>query len=192
MVLQQCQQTDRQTIRTLITIFCILPRSESIWHFYATFHIYLRLVSSTLSFSFSVQWIFCIICIRSRFTLNTSSNSNNYQILVECALHLPSKQCVPLNSIITFHVRHSQGEMYIGHMSLSVPRRIPTLLHKPRCNLGEWQWVPSSCALLGGFAINVQVSLLWQQCRTWIVSKCSVHPLCLVSKLQCWEWSGWN
>jgi len=25
---------------------------------------------------------------------------------------------------------------------LSVPRRIPTLLHRPGCNLGEWQGVP--------------------------------------------------
>jgi len=47
--------------------------------------------------------------------------------------------------------------MHIGHgrlcVCLSVLRRIPTLLHGPGCNLGEWQRVPSSCALLGGFAI---------------------------------------
>jgi len=37
-------------------------------------------------------------------------------------------------------------EMYIGHARLCVclcvcvpvPRRIPTLLHRPGCNLGEW------------------------------------------------------
>ena len=49
--------------------------------------------------------------------------------------------------IITFRVRRSRGEMYIGHgrlcllrvsVCLSVPRRIPTLLHGPRCKLGEW------------------------------------------------------
>jgi len=54
--------------------------------------------------------------------------------------------------IVTFHVRRSRGEMYIGHgrlcvcvcvcvclsVCLSVPRRIPTLLHRPRCNLVEW------------------------------------------------------
>ena len=38
-------------------------------------------------------------------------------------------------SVITFRVRHSRGEMYIGHVrlcvSLSVPRRILTLLHGP-------------------------------------------------------------
>jgi len=43
---------------------------------------------------------------------------------------------------------------------LSVPRRIPTLLHGPGCNLEEWEGVPSSCALLGGLAIGAGVSLL--------------------------------
>jgi len=49
--------------------------------------------------------------------------------------------------VTTFCVRHSRGEMYIGHMRLclscvsvclSLICRIPTLLHEPRCNLGEW------------------------------------------------------
>jgi len=43
--------------------------------------------------------------------------------------------------LIIFRVRHSRGEMYIGHshlcVCLSVPCRIPTLLHRPRCNLGN-------------------------------------------------------
>jgi len=46
---------------------------------------------------------------------------------------------------VTFRVRRSRGEMYIGHgrlcvcvsACLSVPYRIPTLLHGPGCNLGE-------------------------------------------------------
>jgi len=69
---------------------------------------------------------------------------------------------------ITFRVRHSRGEMYTGHgrlcvcMCVSVPRRIPTLLHGPECNLGVMAGVPSSCALLDGFAIRAWVSLLWQ------------------------------
>jgi len=58
--------------------------------------------------------------------------------------------------------------MYSGYGRLSaclsvclfVPRRVPTLLHRPGRNLGEWLGVPSSCALLGGFAIGVRVSLL--------------------------------
>jgi len=51
--------------------------------------------------------------------------------------------------------------MYSGHsrlcvcvcFRLSVPCRIPTLLHRPVCNL-----VLSSCALLGRFAIGAWVS----------------------------------
>jgi len=42
------------------------------------------------------------------------------------------------NTFITFRVRPSHGEMYIGHgrLCLSVPCRIPTVLHAPRCHLG--------------------------------------------------------
>jgi len=49
--------------------------------------------------------------------------------------------------LITFRMRRSRGEMYSGHGRLcvclsvcvtSVPRRIPTVLHGPGCNLGEW------------------------------------------------------
>ena len=47
--------------------------------------------------------------------------------------------------MFTFRVRHSQGEIYIGHgrlcvclcVCLSVPGLIPTLLHGPGCNLGN-------------------------------------------------------
>jgi len=49
------------------------------------------------------------------------------------------------NGLITLHLRCSRGEMYIGHLRLcvcvscvSVPRRMPTLLHWPGCNFGEW------------------------------------------------------
>ena len=45
------------------------------------------------------------------------------------------------SSVITFRVRRVRGEMHIGHgrlsVCLSVPRRIPTLLHGSRCNFGE-------------------------------------------------------
>jgi len=54
---------------------------------------------------------------------------------------------------ITFHVRHSRGEMYSGNdhpcVCWSVPRCIPTLLHRPRCNSREWQGVPSSVCTIG-------------------------------------------
>jgi len=73
--------------------------------------------------------------------------------------------------VITFYLRHSQGEMYNGHghlcvclsvyLSLSLSlASFPHLLHGPICNFGEWYGVPSSCALLGGFAIGAWVSLL--------------------------------
>jgi len=55
-----------------------------------------------------------------------------------------------IRHLITFCMRHSRGEIYIGHghlcvyvsvcvcVCLSVPHRIPTLLHRPGCNLEEW------------------------------------------------------
>jgi len=49
---------------------------------------------------------------------------------------------------ITFRVSRRRREMYIGHARLcvflcvSVPRCIPTLLHGPECNSGEWQRCP--------------------------------------------------
>ena len=43
---------------------------------------------------------------------------------------------------------------------LSVPHRIPTLLHGLGCNFVKWYGVPPSCTLLDRFAIGVQVSLL--------------------------------
>ena len=65
---------------------------------------------------------------------------------------------------------------------LSVPRRIPTLLHGPGCNLGEMvargQEVLSSCARLGGFAIGARVSLIWQ--RSAECQQVLILALCLV------------
>jgi len=47
-----------------------------------------------------------------------------------------------LQNFITFCIRRSRGEMYIGHrhlcVRLFVPCHIPTLLHEPGCKLGEW------------------------------------------------------
>jgi len=58
----------------------------------------------------------------------------------------------------------------------SVPRRIPRLPHEPGCNLGEWQGVPCSYALLGGFAIGARVSLLRPLCteRKMSASACTL------------------
>ena len=57
---------------------------------------------------------------------------------------------------------------------------MPTLLHGPRCNLGEWYRVPHSCTLLRGFAIGARVALtrreremsaraLYNSLYTWFV-----------------------
>ena len=50
-------------------------------------------------------------------------------------------------------------------MCVSVPRRMPTLLHVPGCNSWECCGLLPSCALLDGFAIGARVSLLWQHSR---------------------------
>ena len=63
---------------------------------------------------------------------------------------------------ITFRMSRRRREMYSGHGRLSVRGRMPTLLHGPGCNLGEWYGVPPSCALQGGFAIGARVALLWR------------------------------
>jgi len=52
------------------------------------------------------------------------------------------------NPVITFRVSRRRREMYCGHARLcvclsvcvfvSVRGRMPTLLHGPGCNLGEW------------------------------------------------------
>ena len=42
---------------------------------------------------------------------------------------------------------------------MSVAQCIPTLLHAPRCNFGECEGVPSSCVLLGSYAIGAWVLL---------------------------------
>jgi len=66
---------------------------------------------------------------------------------------------VNLGELVTFHLRCGRGKMYWSRQSvcLSVPCRIP----EPDVTLGM-VGVPSSCALLGRFAISARVSLLWQ------------------------------
>ena len=55
--------------------------------------------------------------------------------------------------VITFSVRHSRGEMYwpstalCVSVCLSVPRRIPTLLHGPGCNLRNGRGALELCTI---------------------------------------------
>ena len=52
--------------------------------------------------------------------------------------------CNALSQTITFRASRRRREMYNGHARLflpvcvSVPHRIPTLLHGSECNLEEW------------------------------------------------------
>ena len=52
--------------------------------------------------------------------------------------------CIRFNKIITFCVSRRRRKMCCGHarlclsVCLSVRSRMPTLLHGPGCNLGEW------------------------------------------------------
>ena len=64
----------------------------------------------------------------------------------------------PGSLFTTFGVRHSRGEMYSGHGRLSV---CPSSHSHTNLDVTwEWYGVPSSCALLGAFAIVARVSLL--------------------------------
>jgi len=68
--------------------------------------------------------------------------------------------------LVTFCMRHNRGEMYIGHASLCVCLSLAAL-PQIRCNgglgcNGRMVGVPSSCTLLGGFAIGARISLLWK------------------------------
>jgi len=66
--------------------------------------------------------------------------------------------------IITFRVMRSRGKMYSGHGRLCVCLSLAAFPHY--CTDPDVTWgmvgVPSSYALLGGFAICAQVSLLRQ------------------------------
>jgi len=66
---------------------------------------------------------------------------------------------------------------------VSVPRRIPTLLHGPGCNFGEREGVPPNCVLFGGFAIGARVSLLWQHSANAKCQRVLVLAPCLVQRV---------
>ena len=67
-----------------------------------------------------------------------------------------------IQTVVTFRVRRSRGEMYTGHDRLCVCLSLAAFRHC--CTDPDVSWemvgVHSSCALLGGFAIGARVSLL--------------------------------
>jgi len=87
--------------------------------------------------------------------------------------------------------------MYSGHgrlcvyVCLSVPCRIPALLHRPGCKLhGGMVEVRPSCALLGGFPIGAWISLLWQhstnaKCQRVLVLAVCLACFCIYALLVC-------
>ena len=85
------------------------------------------------------------------------------------------------NIIITFRLSRRRREMHCVHprlrACLSVCGRMPTLLHGPGCNLGEWWGMPPSCTLLGGFAIAAWVALLWQQRELEMLASTCLYSL---------------
>jgi len=89
-----------------------------------------------------------------------NADDDDVQLL---SAELTKSKCL---TFITFHVSCRRCEMYSGHgrpcvsvsVCLSVLCRSPTLLHGPGCDLGEWWGVPSSYALLGGFAREISAS----------------------------------
>jgi len=95
-------------------------------------------------------WIFSVLAVsrhRHREDCEASGHFQVDRLSVWCILlshHVFVRDSFHfyLNSLVTFCVRQRQGEIYNGHgrlcVCLSVPRRIPTLLHEPGCNLGEW------------------------------------------------------
>jgi len=66
--------------------------------------------------------------------------------------------------IVTFRVRCCWGDMYIGHGCLCVCLSLAACPHYCTDPGVSWGmvWLPSSCALLGRFAIGARVLLLWQ------------------------------
>ena len=82
---------------------------------------------------------------------------------------------------ITFRVRHSQGEMYIGHGRLScVCLSHAAFLHccvHPDVTFGNGRGA-SSCALLGGFAIGARF-----RCCDSICIQC-YRPMCSANACQ--------
>jgi len=96
-------------------------------------------------------------------------------------------------SFITFRVRRSRGEMYIGHARLCVCMSVcPTLLHGPRCNLGNG----TGCPLGVHYWADLQ-SVLGFRCYDNIApnAKCQrvlVLALCLVTLYCTQSVNGWT
>ena len=116
---------------------------------------------------FLALWPVCVCrCPGNLFTVRCTScqqvQPNNDSPICE-ALRDKGYQLIlfQFSLFIIFRVMRSRGKMFIGHGRLSVCVcvclfilcRIPTLVHGPRNNLGEWCGVPPSCVILGGLQL---------------------------------------
>ena len=93
--------------------------------------------------------------------------------------------CQQLGLFIFVLLHFAWGEMNIGHRRLCVCvfMCLSAVCPWPQCRtnartrmfLGGMVWVPSSCALFGGFAIGARISLLWQHSteREMLASACT-------------------
>ena len=104
------------------------------------------------------------VTARQETNVNRYAQTESYQSdrtgsrSVHCQQHR-SILCLPC----AFYISREAKCIVVTTICLSVcPSPHSQPLHGPGCKLEEWQGVPFSCALLGGFAIGARVSLLWQ------------------------------
>ena len=88
--------------------------------------------------------------------------------------------------------------MYIGSdrlfVRLSIPRRIPTLLHRPGCDLGEWQGFPlvvqylADLQLVHGFCCYDSIARKAKCQRVLVLAMC-LHGFVIIQFLRCSQYT---
>ena len=102
------------------------------------------------------------VCTQKRQSVNTPTDSITGTTIGKiCIL----KRSLFMSYLITFRLSRRRRKMYLVTrvrlcVCVTVRGRMPTLPHGPGCDVQEWQGMPSSCALLGGFAIGARVAFL--------------------------------
>ena len=115
--------------------------------------------------------ILVVFEIRSTFIKKTMSNTNTkYLKAFTCILPQITQYITQekVDRFTTFRVRHSRGEIQLilvtrvcFSVCLSLCLSLSHTTARTQTQLGGMVGVPSSCALLGGFAIGARVSLLY-------------------------------
>jgi len=105
-------------------------------------------------------------CWGDKHTSDVCRQLNDFCVFkwLEQSYSFPSYINTYTDHVITFRVRRSRGEIYIGHGRLCVCLSLAAFPHY--CTdpdvPGRNGRSPFSWALLGGFTIGARVSLLWQ------------------------------